>query len=102
MNSFCVCVLCVLCMYVRCVRQALEAVDYSKPPWSTHYAGLAQSFTDHPCVPVHNRIIGNRYCNCSWRPPAARAHGFWDGPNASTVARAWLSVVEDNVEACPT
>jgi arylsulfatase A-like enzyme len=85
-------------------EQALGKVGFTAPPWSTHYKGIAETWSaaGRPCTPVHNRVEGNQYCNCSWRPPAATQNGFWDSgvTNASAVRDDWLTTVADNVESC--
>ena len=69
--------------------QELVAVNYTKPPFSTHYPQLPTVFSDNPCVPVHNVISDNRYCG----PAGVKFLSV----NVSQV-EAWHSTAENNNE----
>ena len=70
--------------------QFLARVPYTGPVWSAAFPSLAGILADAPCVPRHNAIVGNTYCNT--------ANGFISVDNA-TVA-SWGSTMWGNVERC--
>eukprot|EP00051_Salpingoeca_urceolata_P010906 m.134011 g.134011 ORF g.134011 m.134011 type:complete len:686 (-) comp16903_c0_seq2:1300-3357(-) len=70
-------------------EQELEKVNYTQPPWSTHYPDIVNITKDHPCVPVYNSVVDNTYC---------RAARFTDVSTANQ--KAWLENYANNVEKC--
>eukprot|EP00118_Oscarella_pearsei_P002836 m.11847 g.11847 ORF g.11847 m.11847 type:complete len:635 (+) comp23645_c0_seq2:250-2154(+) len=71
-------------------EQQLKSVNYQQPPWSTAYPELLDIFDDHPCVPVHNVVKDNVYCNQQGK--------FIDASDSQV--KQWMDTVENNVEKC--
>lgn len=75
-------------------QQQLEALHYTRPPWSSHYPDLVDIWsspqTMFPCQPAFNRLVYNTFC---------RAANFSNEP--PTWVQQYHSVWSDNVEACP-
>jgi len=79
-----------------CFRVALEAVNYTRPPYSTAFSGLADIYAtaSHPCVPVGNVIEDNRYCHRH-----SKRGGKFIDRDAATI-NSWYSSASNNVEDC--
>eukprot|EP01006_Ploeotia_vitrea_P058130 TRINITY_DN68828_c0_g1_i1.p1 TRINITY_DN68828_c0_g1~~TRINITY_DN68828_c0_g1_i1.p1 ORF type:complete len:356 (+),score=48.16 TRINITY_DN68828_c0_g1_i1:53-1069(+) len=69
--------------------KGLDAVHYTKPPYSVAFPVLKSIPTDHPCVPVQNTIESNLYCKC---------HQF--GSYSAKQAKEWYSVSKNNTMHC--
>ena len=77
-----------------CFKNALDALDYTQPPYATHYPELVGIFETEPCVPVFNRVVNNTWCHTN--SPASA--GFIN-QNASVI-QGWNSTLEGNTEKC--
>eukprot|EP01062_Namystynia_karyoxenos_P027618 TRINITY_DN21140_c0_g1_i1.p1 TRINITY_DN21140_c0_g1~~TRINITY_DN21140_c0_g1_i1.p1 ORF type:complete len:644 (+),score=255.68 TRINITY_DN21140_c0_g1_i1:65-1933(+) len=65
----------------------LNSLDYTHPPYSTHYPELLNITTDSPCVPVHNRIADSLWCG------SEKFHDFSDKDQS-----AWHVTLSNNVK----
>ena len=79
-----------------CFLYALDAANYTHPPYSTHYPEIVNVYDDHPCVPVGNVLEDNVYCH---EGSGGAAGGEFLDVSAAQV-RAWLSSASNNVEDC--
>ena len=77
-----------------CFLYALDAANYTSPPYSTHYPELVNVYDDHPCVPAYNVIEDNKYCH-----EGSKAGARFIDRDDDTI-RSWLSFASNNVEDC--
>ena len=66
----------------------MDAMNYSKPPYSERYPELLKLYDDEPAVPKYNRIVRNVSCGGRWLD-------LYDGMDFSIVT------VKDNLIADP-
>ena len=73
---------------------SLAALNATTPGsvYATRYPELLTIYEDHPCVPVHNDISGNRYCHTH----SAGGGEFLD--RTQTTITSWLSTASNNSE----
>lgn len=85
---------CSASMGTSCFRVALEAVNFTQPPYATMFPELVDIYAYHPCTPVGNVIEDNTYCHQGSKPGAV----FIDRDEATV--KGWLSSMSNNVERC--
>uniref|UniRef100_A0A6B2L049 Right handed beta helix domain-containing protein n=1 Tax=Arcella intermedia TaxID=1963864 RepID=A0A6B2L049_9EUKA len=71
------------------LEKQLISVNYENPPWSVKYPELVNIMKDHPCVPVHNVISSNQYCQVPEFLSATPAQ-----------ITSWYSTAQDNNPNC--
>jgi len=70
-------------------NKEMDSMNYKNPPWSVKYPELLTIFSDHPCVPVHNEVASNMYCNVG---------GFLDASDKDITS--WFSEEKNNTAHC--
>ena len=88
----------------RCLRTALEQLQYQLAPYATRYPEIVNIFHNYPGTPVGNTFMDNVYCHAKSRSGGQFiGQGAWQGATLSqTEVEAWMSRMSNNVENCQT
>lgn len=67
----------------------LKRDKVEQPPWSVEYPYLQRIAQDSPCVPVHNNMSYNSYCECGiWITAKAQQIAEWESAAVGNVNRS--------------